>query len=184
MPSQPRKLSNGAPGPPHALTDAVHEAVINATRAGAYRCHAAGYAGVHEDTLRRWLRDGARDAPKREDFADDLSYEKAADHYARCVRLRGDIESAESRFALDNLTVIRQAAATSWQAAAWLNERRFRDLYSLRHEVSGPDGAPVEIAVTTIEQMLSEPERAEGVADASIDAELARLTSGNGSSPE
>jgi hypothetical protein len=166
----------GAPGPPTALTDETFDALVTATRAGAYRVHAAGYAGVHEDTLRRWLRLGAAEAPLRDDYVDDLSWRKAFDHHERCARLREALREAEAKFALSNLTIIENAARTSWQAAAWLNERRFKDLYALRHEVTGKDGEPVQVEHHTIEQMLADPEKAEKMADASIEM----VTSTNG----
>lgn len=165
-----RNIPNGAPGPPTALTDATHEAIVQATRAGAYGVHAAGYAGIAYDTLRRWRRIGESEPPQRDDYVSDLAYEKAADHHRRCVELTAAMKNAEARFAVENLVTIRSAAATSWQAAAWLNERRFKDLYALRAEVTGPGGEPVKIEAHTIEQMLSDPVQAQQIADRSVDA--------------
>lgn len=63
------------------------------------------------------------------------------------------VKEAEEKAEVVNLDYIRKARDKSWAAAAWLLERRFPERYSLvkRHELSGPGGRPVPVAVASVD---------------------------------
>lgn len=48
---------------------------------------------------------------------------------------------------INNLGIIQKAANTSWQAAAWYLERKYKQEYSLKSEteISGPNGQPISM---------------------------------------
>lgn len=93
------------------LTPEVQEAVVQAVALGATHELAALYAKLSRDTVWRWLKRGEADleGPYRA--------------FALAVR------EAEAKSAAQCLALIRSAAKGSWQAAAWLLERRFGDHY-------------------------------------------------------
>mgnify|MGYP001587132164 FL=1 len=81
-------------------------------------------AGISEDMFANWRREES-------DFAEA-------------------VKAAEGRFIDRNVAIVQRAAKRSWQAAAWLLERRNPDEFGRRerHEWTGRDGGPVEHAVT------------------------------------
>ena len=94
-------------GRPSKLTPERSRAITGALRAGATREMAARAAGIHPGTLFAWLAKGR--AASRGSY-----YEF---HEA--------VKKAEARNGLEHLVVVRQAAKDgSWQAAAWMLERR------------------------------------------------------------
>ncbi len=106
----------------------VIETILNAVRIGSPFNVAARAAGVHRNTLRRWLVLG----------------EAGREPYAKLLR---DVEQARDQAHLHALALIRQAMPVNWFAAAWFLERRYPELYAKteRHEIGGPGGAPVKI---------------------------------------
>lgn len=147
MPRSRVKRPKGSNGPPDALTKAAHELVVQAVRNGAPITHAAGYAGVHRETLRRWIRNGQGPKPERPDYLTVGQHRKALDHWRRCVALCGALEQAEGQFVLAQLVTIRQEAANGdWRAARFLLESRFPDEFAIRREITGAGGGPVEVS--------------------------------------
>lgn len=73
-------------------------------------------------------------------------------------------ERARARAEVSTLNQIKEAADTSWRAAAWFLERTRPERYGLRQSVNlaGSPGSPVEIRTITVDeleakiQMLSE----------------------------
>ena len=111
---------------PTKLTDEVSERVVRALRAGNFPDVAARHAGVHPATYYRWMERGApaRDAPE------DAPYR----------RFRAEVERALADAEAAGVGLILQSArGGSWQAAAWLLERRFSARWR-------PGSAPVEAA--------------------------------------
>lgn len=85
--------------------------IVEAVRAGAHYGLAAQYAGIARETLQRWLQRGRQGDPL---FVDLLH----------------EIEQAEGMNAVVNLGLIRKAAMDgTWQAAAWMLERRHPHMY-------------------------------------------------------
>lgn len=55
------------------------------------------------------------------------------------------VKSAEKGYRLSHLNNISAAAVSTWQASAWLLERRYPDEYGRnRLEITGKDGEPVQ----------------------------------------
>lgn len=89
------------------LDEGRRKRLLAALEAGATLRMAAAAAGVSEDTLARWRKADAD--------------------------LQADIETAEARGAVRALEVIQAAAAAgTWQAAAWMLERRYPADYGRR----------------------------------------------------
>jgi hypothetical protein len=110
-------------GRPTKKTEQRVEALLQSLRAGASRQRSAALAGIHRDTLNEWMRlDPA--------FSDAI--EKAEGF-------------AEMRF----LSRVATAAENerSWQAAAWILERRFPNEWRKREgiEFSGVNGQAIEV---------------------------------------
>ena len=94
-------------GRPTKLTPEVQADLVQAIRLGATRELACDYVGISTTTLYRWLQQG--------DVAEDGPYRE----------FRDAIKKAEGRGAVEALARIQTAAKDgSWQAAAWLLERR------------------------------------------------------------
>jgi len=83
--------------------------ILEALEGGAGRAHAAAAAGVHPGTLEGWIEQDQE------------------------LELR--VVAAESRCQQTHLAIVRAAGAKTWQAAAWMLERRFPELYARRFEL-------------------------------------------------
>jgi hypothetical protein len=96
--------------------------LCDAIRSGNFLETAATYAGVDESTLHRWLKRGRR---KRKGSYHDLAvaFDKAV---------------ADSEV-LGVARITKAANDGSWQASAWLLERRFPENWGRRerHEIKG-----------------------------------------------
>jgi hypothetical protein len=97
-----------------------------------------GKVGLHKTTFYRWLKAGEVD--EGSEITPDL---------APFVELRSAVNSSLGDLEQGALNKIKAASEKTWQAAAWMLERRFPDRWSLRNrtEVTGPDGEPVVIKV-------------------------------------
>ena len=116
-----------------ALTPAVADRIVSAVEVGVSWKDSAAAAGINEATLHRWRERGR---------------EGRAPYRAFCERL----DAAAARSVVAMQITVRQAASNGdWKAAAWFLERRRPDDYAPRSktqvEVSGPQGAPIEVEV-------------------------------------
>ena len=122
------------------LTAEVQSAIVAALRAGNYQETAAAYAGISEATFYAWLERG-RNEPQSiySEFLEAVERAKAA---------------AEVR---DIALIDKAAQDGSWQAAAWKLERKYPNRWGRinRTEISGPEGAAVQIEVSA-KQTLAE----------------------------
>lgn len=123
----------GQPGRADKLTPETEKRILDAIRAGAFMEQAAEHAGIDKTTLYRWLAraDEPRAPTKFRDFRHALT------------QARADAEVAA-------VTSVRRAMPDDWRAAAFYLERAHPDRWRRRdtHEHAGPDGGPVEHAVT------------------------------------
>lgn len=94
---------------PKILDDAAKQRIIEATRKGLTRAVCAGLAGVSETTLYKYLREDAQ-------FAQEV----------KTAQRLGEEELVD---------VIRMHSVKSWQAAAWLLERRYPERFGQRQKV-------------------------------------------------
>jgi len=88
--------------------------LCEALRAGNTRAAAADYAGVGKTTFYRWIDKGKEQKTGAfRDFWDA-------------------VKKAEADAEVRNVAIIQQAAKKTWQAAAWLLERRRPSRWALR----------------------------------------------------
>jgi len=130
-------------GRPTDLTPETQTRVIEALRAGNYIDAACAYAGIGTSTYYRWMQ-------RAQEF-------DAPDIY---VEFRETVLKARAEAEIRNVGLIQRAASDgTWQAAAWFLERSHPRKWGRhdRHEVTGPDGGPVEFAVdaSTLEARLA-----------------------------
>ncbi len=106
---------------PKLVDDLVTRRIVDAIRAGASRAAAAEAARVGRTTLFRWLKDGATGA------------EPYASFLAKVREAEGELEK-------ELLGIIKGHSANSWQAAAWILERKFQKRWAIRkdREREGP----------------------------------------------
>ena len=108
--------------------------LCQALKSGNTKKNACLLAGCSETQLYKWLRDSDAEIPGTlaNQFAESIKKSQA---------------EAQNR----NIVLIQKAAQTNWTAAAWYLERSDPNNWGKRekHEVSGPDGKPIEtIAIT------------------------------------
>ena len=115
---------------PTKLTPETQKRITDAIRVGATYELAAQYGGIAYNTFNEWMKAGeAASSGDKHAF-----YET--------------VKSAEGEAAVRWLAVIDKASAEQWQAAAWKLERRYpRDYGRQIHEVSGPIGDAIPVAV-------------------------------------
>lgn len=105
-------------GRPSALTATTQQKILDAIMNGATREAAAAAAGVGRSTYQAWLQKGHASASgKYRDFVDE-------------------VEKAEEAFIAECTKIIYAAAPKTWQAAAWLLERKWPDQFGRRDRLS------------------------------------------------
>lgn len=108
-------------GRPPKLTPISQAKVVEAIANGNTRDVAAAYAGVNRATLFAWLAKGeAAESGLYRDFLDA-------------------VKMAEARAVVEAVAIIRTAARTSWQAAAWWLERKYPDEWGRKDRVAIED---------------------------------------------
>lgn len=131
------------------LTQENADAIVKAMRGGAYFKDACRHAGIDESTGYRWMAEGEVPAPpERAPHHTEASHRKLVDRWELACKFRHDIEKAEADAKIAALARIRQAGQNGiWTADAWYLERRYPHEFGRRiHEVSGPDGGPIEVS--------------------------------------
>jgi hypothetical protein len=117
------------------LNEEVQKRIVDAIALGNYLDTAAQYGGINPSTFHRWMEKGSRDDAE-EPYA---SFYEAVENAKAAAEVR-----AVARI---------QAAANdgTWQAAAWWLERTRPKKFGRfdRSEVSGPEGGPVRLDVST-----------------------------------
>lgn len=147
-------------GRPSKLTPDVQQTIVSAVRVGNYLETASALAGINVDTIRDWLKQGARASRgKYKDFSvavkkaiaeaearDVAIIDKAADGWDKISQ-----RVTKKRNEKGELEVIEQTAEQTrefaWTAAAWRLERKFPHKWG-RHdrvEISGDAENPVVI---------------------------------------
>lgn len=129
-----------------SLTPEVQQLVVDALLGGAPPEVACSYAGIQRSTYYEWLKRGRRAISEANGNADAIVQ---TDPYAGFVAA---VDHALARFITGNLAAIGTAGRVEtggqWQALAWQLERRFPAFFGrkTRHEITGKDGGPVDIA--------------------------------------
>lgn len=113
----PRKQKAGGPGrEPLFLDPARRTAILDAVRNGATFKVASLAAGVGYSTFREWRQRGREDGRAKKETV-----------YSA---LLADVKKASAEFITRNVKAISDHGDRSWQARAWLLERRRPDLFS------------------------------------------------------
>ena len=156
-------------GRPCKLTPEVHQRIVQFLRHGNSQKAAAEAAGIHEATLQRWLAEGEASAQSCfREFCED------------CKKAQAEWQASMVRV-VERHAVGADGLMPTWQAAAWLLERRDHKNWGRKvsAEHSGPGGdKPIEVRVedTTWQRVIQDPE-----ALRILDRLAARLSGGEGS---
>ncbi len=103
---------------PRLLTPAVKKTICKAIKAGAKLEIAARAAGIGARTLDEWLKHGR----------DELQADPDAS--GPCAAFVSEVMIASAKFEQELIGIIRKEAPKTWQAAAWLLERKFPERYA------------------------------------------------------
>lgn len=103
---------------PRLLTAKVQEVICEAIEKGAKLEIAARAAGIGARTLDEWLHHGRRELQENPDAE------------GPCAEFVRAVDVASAKFESGCLTIIQDAAAKKWTAAAWLLERRIPKRYA------------------------------------------------------
>jgi hypothetical protein len=110
--------------------------MVQAIEGGNYAPTAAEYAGIGVSTHYDWLKKG----------------ESGITPYAEYLEA---IKKAEAVAEVRNVTLIQNAAANTWTAAAWYLERKHWDRWGKKDrnqiELTGANGQPIEINSTQVD---------------------------------
>jgi hypothetical protein len=103
---------------------------------------AATLAGISERGYHLWKKRG-REEIDRVDESPRRSVRKSERMYVEFVKRTEQARRKAVRKRVEN---VRDAGKEDWRAAAWMLERMDKENWTKkeRHEISGPDGGPVE----------------------------------------
>lgn len=127
-------------GRPTSLTPERQEKILNALRAGNYRVAACKWADVDISTFVRWMKRGSQGEEPFAQFA-------------------AQVKQAEAHAEASLVATIRKAASDTWQAAAWLLERKYttrwgrRDLSWERMQREQRNQAQAQLAEISLEDL-------------------------------
>lgn len=115
------------------LTPEIQERICNLLKLGNYKETAARASGIAVSTLYLWMDKGRQDV--------EAEIESAYSEFLEAI------ESAEADGEAGLLLKVRSAANESWQAAAWMLERKSPERYARRVVVASDEEKPVPFAV-------------------------------------
>lgn len=111
------------------LTPTIQETIVRALRLGMYQREAAQAAGIGDSTYFEWLQRGEQQkSGVYAEFADAVKKAMAEGEQALLARIQ------------------MSANEGTWQAAAWILERRYRERWGRSVEVRNSE--PVKVALT------------------------------------
>lgn len=121
-------------GRPTDCTPEVTRRICEALRAGCTRDAAAAAGLVSRTAMATWIRKG----------------NDGVEPYAQFVQ---EVQRAEDEAEQLLLLTIQAQAPQDWKAAAWILERRRPHHWgrTQRHELTGADGGPVQLAAQVVE---------------------------------
>lgn len=92
------------------LKDPERSAILESIRLGASHEHAARAVGIAKRTLQKWMALGRKDIKSGK-----------ASIFSQFVK---DVDQSRSQFITDTVAIIAEHGKKTWQARAWLGERR------------------------------------------------------------
>lgn len=113
---------------------------------GAHPSTAAAYAGISPATLSRWIDEGVqlRDLWEKVQVDPDDHREPSVSEM-ELIWIAREVEKAEASAEFHLADRIHEASLDDWKAAAWILERRFKERWARRSEVTGAEGGALEI---------------------------------------
>lgn len=127
-----------------------HQARIERLKAalgsGAHLSTAASYAGVSPSTLSKWIKEGQRLREVLEAVRSDPDdTREPSPQEWELIWLTEELEAAEAKAEHGLVEIVQGAAQEEWKAAAWLLERRFKERWARRSEMTGADGGALQV---------------------------------------
>lgn len=145
MATTPTKKKTGRPS---LLNEQRQEAIAAMLRSGAYIDDACKSVGIAPSTFYNWLNRGNT---QRERQGAGLEVEEDERPFLEFLET---VEMADAEGIISHVMNIDSAAKNgTWQASAWILERKQPRKWGRfdRTELSGPEGGPIEINVSTEE---------------------------------
>ena len=132
------------------LTPEVHQRIVQFLRHGNSQKAAAEAAGIHEATIQRWLAEGEASSQSRfREFCED------------CKKAQAEWQASMVRV-VERHAVGADSLPSTWQAAAWLLERRDHKNWGRKvsAEHSGPGETPIKVEVedATWQRVIRDPD--------------------------
>lgn len=120
------------PGRKTKYTPETVAKIVQAIKTGATYQLACQYAGISHETFAQWMK-------HKPEFSEAVKESEGAGAIELLARIR------------------KEAAEGTWQAAAWILERRYPEMYGRqRQEVTGADGGDIVVKVIRGNQNTSE----------------------------
>jgi len=136
-------------GRPCKLTPEVHQRIVQFLRHGNSQRAAAEAAGITESTLQLWLAQGASGNNRFSEFSED------------CKKAQAEWQAGMVRV-VERHAVGADGLPSTWQAAAWLLERRDHKNWGRKvsAEHSGPGETPIKVEVkdATWQRVIRDPD--------------------------
>lgn len=127
---KPKKYIHGRTGRKTLLTPELQQLICDEIKRHGLIYAAAARAGIARQTIFDWLKKGG---------------EKKAKIY---IDFSDAVKEALEEFKRENvIRIVKAASDGTWQAAAWILERKFRDEFALRREIelSGNPERPITV---------------------------------------
>lgn len=137
------------------LTEEVENELARLISAGVYMRQACEFVGISEATVYNWMARGSTEILRLENDPKAKPLVKEAPFVDFFYRIKKAENASEVRAVTTWQSEIKEG---DWRAAKEFLARRFPDRWSPRLEVTGADGAPVQVQmnvdVTTLEQKV------------------------------
>ena len=127
----------------YKLTPLIQDTICNLIADGNYIKTACLAAGVHKTTFDRWLKLGEQEG--------ENEGENPFTSFANAVK------KAEAENIARNVGIIQKAAVHTWQAAAWLLERKYPAQYGKRVEIELGPSKVLLVLQDRMKEMLELP---------------------------
>ena len=157
MPRRPDLVDGYNPKTGTWAKDSKGGRFLKALEVGNFLTHAAGYAGISDRALMKWMARGRHHLDQQPD-ADPFDYTKLPKKERMFVHFVQEVTRARMSSVVELVTLMRTAAdGGEWRAADRLlvmtDPEHFQPRQ--RHEVTGANGGPVRTAtVTGVESAL------------------------------
>lgn len=141
-------------------SDAALAEAVRLIRLGLSKTDAALMAGMSKERFHTVAREGraaladGQDSAWQAKFVNALEQAEAGFKMAASAVIINAANGVPAQYD-EHGNVIRGERSADWKAAAWMLERRFKGEYGARTEISGAEGGPIEIEVTTVETLVA-----------------------------